>query len=266
MGVGGGDGVGRGQAGFAQMTLKRMAFIEFIHAMAVASEPHAEEIRSKIYDKMDTLERFVQSFAKRSSTAAIGARAAEDELVDVEQVENEVCAQGVASATAEKFEEFREALTPTGKICADLFAQTHGGGFNVDFLEIANAEARSASFSFPWHDLFLGKAEEKVGGISVPLLHAACLKWIASTLSQPTTTNSTSAIGDADRALATATTQGADHAEEKARANTTAKLEEMLQNDDPRSANTQLRLLQRFTKLPRRKCAPAPTRKNALCS
>ena len=170
-----------------------------------------------------------QSFAKRSSTAAIGARAAEDELVDVEQVENEVCAQGVASATTETFEEFRAALTPTGKICADLFAQTHGGGFNVDFLEIANAEARSASFSFPWPDLFQGKAEEKVGGISVPSLHAACLKWIASTLSQPTATNSTSAIGDADRTLATATTQGADHAEEKARANTIAKLEEMLQ-------------------------------------
>ena len=39
MGVGGGDGVGSGQAGIAQMIFKRMAFMEFIHAMVVASRP-----------------------------------------------------------------------------------------------------------------------------------------------------------------------------------------------------------------------------------
>ena len=168
-------------------------------------------------------------FAKRNSTAAVGARAAEDEFVDVEEDENEVCAQGVASATTEGFEAFRKDLSPTGKLVADLFAKTHGGGFNDDFVEIANAETKSSAFSFTWHELFKGKAEERVCGVSVPLLHAACLKWIASTLTQPTPPNSTSAIGDADRTLATATTHGADLAGEKARANTVAKLEEMLQ-------------------------------------
>ena len=95
---------------------------------------------------MDTLERFVQSFAKRSSTAAIGARAAEDELVDVEQDENEVCAQGVASATTEGFEAFREDLSPTGKLVADLFAKTHGAVSTMISLKIRTQKPGAPPF------------------------------------------------------------------------------------------------------------------------
>ena len=75
-------------------------------------------------------------------------------MVDDDSDENDVCAQGVASATTEGFEAFREDLSPTGKLVADLFAKTHGGGFNDDFVEIANTEARSSAFSFTWHELF----------------------------------------------------------------------------------------------------------------
>ena len=192
-----------------------------------SSEPHAEEIKSRILPKMDTVEHFVEAFAATCpNDAAVGAG-----RFDREQAAEEDNAKpGLSNVTAQLVEQFLNELTPTGKCFANILVKTHTGAFAAEFLAIADAEAKTSTFNFSFPGLFAGDASEKIGALEVPLLHDACLKWINSTLSQPAGVSAgaaSSAIGDADRVLGSAT-DSTDADEDKARSKTAEKLEELL--------------------------------------
>ena len=210
------------------MLFKRVAFVEFFRAMVTASnEPHAEEIRNTIYKKMGTFDAFVEAFARCKSAAAVGAGIFEEQGADVEADDGEQSViQGVGNAAAKGFDEFRQGLTATGKVCADLLAKIHTGAFSEEFLEIASAHLRFSGFNFSWAELFTGSTESTINGISVPLLRGACRKWIESiTL---VVGSSASAIGDADRTLRCAVDQGADLEAEQMQKKTIEHLEGLL--------------------------------------
>ena len=194
--------------------------------VSASSEPHAEEVRTTILPNMETVELFVQALCQCKSAAAVGAGVLQEADADDDEEDEEH--QGLANSAAKAFDVFRETLSFTGKAFADLLSRTHGGGFDEEFRAIASAEVQSAAFSFAWADLFKGNASDTVQGLSLPLLHAACLKWIGSTASQPTGATAKSAIGDADRALSLAKVNGCDHEEEKMRVKTIARLVEEL--------------------------------------
>ena len=132
------------------MMFKRLAFVDFIEAMLVAgNQTHAQEGRDTIFPKMGTLERFVDSFGRSKSSAAVGAKAgAIEEDFGEEDEETSLVKVGVANATAVALDAFVKTLTPTGKRLADLVAKTHGGAFDAEFLEIAHAEARGGNSNF----------------------------------------------------------------------------------------------------------------------
>ena len=98
---------------------------------------------------------------------------------------------------------------------------------------IANAEVVNPAYPFPWSNLFSpsatrAKPEQKVGGVTLPSLRNACATWIESTLSQPSSCEKRSALGDEDQALSTARTpQVIDVDADKNRETTVAKLEEL---------------------------------------
>ena len=208
------------------MLFKRVAFTDFFRAMVNASnEPHAEEIRNTIKPKMGTFDAFVEAFARCKSTAAVGAGIFEEQDADVEADDGEAL-QGLGNATAKGFDEFRQGLTTTGKLAADLIAKTHSGAFTEEFQEIASAQLRSSAFNFAWGELFIAGSSDTINGISVPLLRGACRKWIES-ISQGAGSSS-SAIGDADRTLRCAVDQGADLEAEQMQKKTIEQLDELL--------------------------------------
>ena len=70
----------RQKTGYAHLYFKRIAFLDFVSAMIMASsEPHAVEVRDKIFPVMKTCEDFVASFAagvkdaESAEPAAVGA-------------------------------------------------------------------------------------------------------------------------------------------------------------------------------------------------
>ena len=203
---------GRAKAGFVQLLFKRKAFTDFISAMVIASSgAHAEEARDKIFPKMDSCRKFLTAFLPALSEASTSlnsieaAVGAEDNDEDVSS--GAIGSQGMAHAAASKFGTFRSDLTTCGKNLADLLNKTHTGGFNAEFLLIADAEAKAAGFTFAWVDLFTTAEGKPIGGLKLPLLSAACAKWMTSTVQQSGTESTSSAIGDADRTL-TAAVQG----------------------------------------------------------
>ena len=214
------------------MFFKRMALVDFLKAMVAAShEPHAEEVRNIILPKLTTVECFVEHFAIHKSPAAVGAGTFDDPVVLDEDDEDLVSDQGLGTATAEAFDEFKKSLSPPGKCFSNLLSQMHCGVFDAEFLEISDAEIKSAAFTFAFANLFKGTAEDPVEGLKLPLIHGSCLKWLESTSAQPLPTDnaSSSAIGDADRVLTMATDAGTEREDEKVRSKTIASLEEMLQ-------------------------------------
>ena len=110
----------------------------------------------------------------------------------------------------------------------NILSQAHGSAFDAEFHTIADAELAGGAFSFQFPDLFKGNKDDKVSGLSVPLLHEACAEWISSAMAQPQAIDSAhqSAIGDTDRILAAS----GDHVdeEEKVRAKTITKTNEVL--------------------------------------
>jgi hypothetical protein len=91
-------------------------------------------------------------------------------------------------------------------VLATTIAKTHGCAFDEEFLAIANAEAVQSALSFPWSNLFnaatgQSKTGVKIGGLSLPLLHSACVTLTEHLVAQPSDANNTSAIGDEDLAL-----------------------------------------------------------------
>ena len=88
-----------------------------------------------------------------------------------------------------------------GQAIAEVFWKLHGGAFDEEFMNIANAEAECATFAFPWPDLFKdGKPEEKVAGLDVQLLRQACLQWI-DVASKALATDPSADLGDTDNSL-----------------------------------------------------------------
>lgn len=210
------------------MFFKRLAFLDFVQAMLAAStEPHALEIRSKIVPRVDRVGTFVANFTKCPGAAAIGAGQQQDQEPEEEGDNTEK--QGLSHATGAAVEQFLKELTATGKLFAELLVGMYCGKFDEEFLQIADAELKTAAFTFALTDLFKGKPEDKVSGMELPLLHAGCVKWIESTVSQPTSGDTPSAIGDADRLLHLAQRgEDADREEDHSRTKLVAKLEELL--------------------------------------
>ena len=204
--------------------------MDFLKTMVLASsESHAEEIRSRILPKMDTIEHFVEAFAATCpSDAAVGAGRLDRE----QEAEEENDKPGLTNVTAQLVEQFVNELTPTGKCFANILVGIHTGRFYNEFLAIADAEAKTSTFNFSFPGLFAGEASERVGALDVPLLHDACLKWIKSTLSQPAGVVSAraaaSAIGDADRVLGSVSDCADTDEETKIRSKTVEKLEELM--------------------------------------
>ena len=218
------------QAGYAHLYFKRIAFMDFVSAMVMASsEAHAVEAREKLFPVMKTSEVFVTSFVATAAAAALVETAAVGADGDDEDVETSSPWTGIASATQTKFDEFRDSLSPCGKNLADLLAKTHAGTLDKEFLEIADHEAKNSSFSFEWTELFKATPDGKLlCGLKVPSVHAAAYKWIKSTQQTPTGGDSQSAIGDMDRALGSAKDNGSNADEEQMRSKTAAKCEEHL--------------------------------------
>ena len=123
-----------------------------------SSEPHAEEIKSRILPKMDTVEHFVEAFAATCpNDAAVGAG-----RFDREQAAEEDNAKpGLSNVTAQLVEQFLNELTPTGKCFANILVKTHTGVFAAEFLAIADAEAKTSTFNFSFPGLFSGEVSEK---------------------------------------------------------------------------------------------------------
>ena len=103
------------------MFFKRMALVDFLKAMVAAShEPHAEEVRNTILPKLTTVECFVEHFAIHKSSAAAGAGTFEDPVV-LDEDENLVSDQGLATATADVFEEFKKNMSPLANVSRICF-------------------------------------------------------------------------------------------------------------------------------------------------
>ena len=190
------------------MIFKRLNFVEFIKAMTTASTAeHAEEARTKIFPKMEALDSFVTSFTPIKAAVGAENRVQQEWQADEDDVEADGAQVGVHNATAKAFSDFRETLSQPGRLLADIISNAQDFTFDEEFLAIANAEAMSSAFAFPWADLFKGTVpNEKVSGLSLPSLHGACIKWVQSTLAQPAAANSdASAIGDVDRSVTIAT-------------------------------------------------------------
>lgn len=212
------------------MIFKRLMFVEFVKAMTSASTAaDAEEARTKIIPQTGTVGGFVTSFTDGNTTGPVHQ---EDEQAADDDVEADSAQKGLHNATAKKFGEFRETLSHPGRLLADIMAKTQSLAFDEEFLLIANAEAMNSSFVFPWADLYKGTVpDEKIAGLSLPSMHGACIKWIASTLAQPTAANSqASAIGDMDRTVTMATQQCGEE-EEHMRKKTIARLEELVRQN-----------------------------------
>ena len=236
---------GRHKAGFTQMFYKRLAFIQFLVNFINASpaSAHVDEARTQILPVLATVHDFAQTFAKTKSalTVAVGAQRRESLIAEVLDHEDGEAGQqqlGIANATASKFDAFNKNLSQTGQMFAAMLAKVQGGAYDEEFLQIANSEASAAAFSFAWGDLFAGslgngKSDEKVNGVLVPMLRAACLQWIERTQAQPTGADiASSAIGGVDRTLTAALQQTAsdgDHVEEEEeRTKTVARLNHCL--------------------------------------
>ena len=212
------------QAGFVQVFFKRMAFIDFIQTMVLASsEAHAEEARAEVFPKLAKSDDFYKAFLRplAQQPAAVGA----NDDADGEPDET----LGLGHATAEKFATFRAKLDTRGKHLADLLMKTHTGAFDTELKLIAEAEIKTTGFAFGWAELFKEALNGKsISGLSLKLLQTSCIKWLQSTLCQPAAESS--AIGDADRTLKAAEIGGGggDHDEDQLRTKTLGKLNDIL--------------------------------------
>ena len=157
----------------------------------------------------------------------------EQPAVDPEE-EPESKPQGLGNASADKYGEFRETLTPTGRIMADLLSKTQCGQLDPCFLEVANEEAKAAPRCFAWADLFTAAGSKRKGKSDadddnkLPLtdLRLACLKWLESMWVAPQAAASDETVGNEDRCVMAAS--GADGDEDGERKKTVAKLNRLL--------------------------------------
>ena len=226
------------KAGYAQMFFKRLAFLEFLESMIKASTgSHAEEVRDKIFPQMLRQAAFIQNFCPSRSVAAVGAASLSSEATTIDpEEEPESKPQRLGNASAEKYGEFRETLTPTGRIMADLLSKTQCGQLDPCFLEVANEEAKAAPRCFAWADLFTTAGSEAKGKSKkdadddnkLPLtdLRLACLKWLESMWAAPQAAASDEPVGNEDRCVMAAS--GADGDEDGERKKTVAKLNRLL--------------------------------------
>ena len=208
------------------MFFKRLAFVSFVENMMAASrDQHANEVRDKILPKCKTQTEFVKEFAPLPSSAAVGATA----LVADGTIEEEISAvgeddeadgagghAGLSHATATKYEAFAKDLTPTGKAFATMLRQTHVGGYDEEFKDIADFELKPNGAAFNWTALFSGE-QGKINGMALPLLQADCAAWLSSTTTHLSSAvgdddaaGAASAIGDTDRILSIAQNNGDD--------------------------------------------------------
>ena len=98
-------------------------------------------------------------------------------------------------------------------------------------MEVADHECKHSSFTFTWTELFKKTPDGKAlsGGLKIPELHKAASKWIKGTQETPEEAGgASSAIGDIEVALTSATDQGCNADEEQMRKKTVAKYEEFL--------------------------------------
>ena len=197
------------------MFFKRLAFLEFLESMLKASAgPHAEEVRDKIFPNMLRHADFIQNFCPIRSAAVAGAAI----LLSEPEEEPEIKPRGLGNASAEKYGEFRETLSLTGRIMADLLSKTQCGQLDPCFLEVANEEAKAAPRCFAWADLFTTAGSEAKGkrksdaddDNKLPLtdLRLACLKWLESMWAAPQAAASVETVGNEDRCVMAAS--GAD--------------------------------------------------------
>ena len=203
--------------------------------MIFASEDSlAEEARTQILPRMKTITDSVVRFTRPVSPAAVGAMSfvsQDDDEIEETEEEKVLLQLGLSNASSQAFEEFLGTLSPTNKLLAKVFYKTHTCNLDPEFSAIAAAESTNSKFQFPWAELLTPSEEhknQKIAGVSVPLLIAACSLWSQSKHSAAAKDSGTSAIGDEDRVV-TKAVQGDEEEEEDGRAKTIAQLAELLQ-------------------------------------
>ena len=91
----------------------------------------------------------IQNFCPSRSVAAVGAASLSSEATTIDpEEEPEGKPQGMGNASAEKYKQFRETLTPSGNIVSELLSITQSGQLDTCFQEVANAEAKPVASAF----------------------------------------------------------------------------------------------------------------------
>ena len=99
------------------MIFKRSMFVEFIKAMTTASTTeHAEEARTRIIPKLNTIDTFVTSFTPTQAAVGAERRVQQDGQADEGDVEAGGSQMGVCNAIAKAFWGFRETLNQPGRL------------------------------------------------------------------------------------------------------------------------------------------------------
>lgn len=197
------------QPGYVHLLVKRLTFLEFIGAMVRnSSEKHAEEVRDLVLPKMLTAISFMREFAPLKPSAF----GAEGGVEDSKETDDEGSLLGLAQATNETYQKFRETVQPASKLAADLLFKTHTGAFDADFQAIACEELKNSSFSFQWADLVTLATDPKnlSKGLELSSLQAACKKWVQAAGATPTAVDPGAAIGEADRVLSAVVDHGSE--------------------------------------------------------
>ena len=125
--------------------LKRLAFLEFLESMLKSSTgPHAEDVRDNIFPKLLRHADVIQNFCPIRSVAVAGAAI----LLSEPEEEPGIKPRGLGNASAEKYAEFRETLTSTGRVIAYLPSKTQCGQLDPCSLEVATDDATAAPRPF----------------------------------------------------------------------------------------------------------------------
>ena len=211
----------KNKAGFAQSFFKRKSFLDFLSALIIASGDNdvANEAKERILPYLNTCGAVVDRFTEPPSAAAGGSMALATLGVDEDAEEENASAKkskdlsnavpGLSNVGGAAFDEFQRTLSPTGKEFATLLWKINTCQFDNEFEAIARAEMINPTSAFPWEQLLKPSEDHavndnKIHGISLPLLIKACSNWVEVKNNASAKTLGSSAVGDEDRIVETA--------------------------------------------------------------